>query len=243
MNDIQKINRQFRSALISFLAIIVLVAAMMIVIRIVLQENVIGIILIVVLGIALVFVAGYYKSKLDTITNLSYLIKIRADQGEPLSIHHMTDIMTAGNELRDQGFIRFAEDQSHRLYYRVKKDHIRKDKVRYIMEVVVIVLSKKASFYLDIVDDEIEKLQKMSLREKKRVDKLLITQIKEIVDTEESTKTAIKEIVFVKSKAGIVSTINVGLHQKSKLAVMLYAQKYSPSQYYTYHLEQIKDMI
>jgi hypothetical protein len=69
---------------------------------------------------------------------------------------------------------------------------------------------------------------------------MFITQVKEISSMDEQTKDAIREIVFVKTSVGVVSTINIGLHFPSNKAVLMYSETYSPSLYYRYHIDEIK---
>ena len=92
------------------------------------------------------------------------------------------------------------------------------------------------------VDNEINKLRDELFKEKKK-NHPVNHQIKEIDELDEKTRDMIKEILFIRTKRSIVSTINVGLHRPSKQALMLYSETYSPSLYYKYHIEQIKKII
>ena len=112
-----------------------------------------------------------------------------------------------------------------------------------MLEVVVLIHQEGDSFYLDAVDEDIHKIQQEQLKDHKKIDRMFITQIKQIDELNDETRESIKEIVFIKSSIGIISTINVGCHKPSGTAVMLYSDTYSPSLYYKYHIEQIKNII
>ena len=137
----------------------------------------------------------------------------------------------------------FSSDADHFLYYRAKKDHIKKMLRGYILEIVVYINNEDSEFYLSIVDEQVQKIQDMLRKDKKKVEKLLITQIKTIKELDDKTKQYIKEIVFIRSQTGIISTINVGLHYDSNKAVLLYSDTYSPSLYYKYQVEEIKNLV
>ena len=111
-----------------------------------------------------------------------------------------------------------------------------------MLEVVVYINKDESEFYLEIVNDEINKIKEKLSKEKKTVNRMFITQYKEVDTLDEKTKKSLSEIVFIRTRNHIISTINVGVLD-NELAVMLYSDTYSPSLYYKYHIEQIKDMI
>ncbi len=137
----------------------------------------------------------------------------------------------------------FSDDEMHTFYYRLKKDEIKQVFRGYMFEVVVFIKDTADEFFLDIVDEEVQKLYAEFSKDKKRVDKMLITQIREIEDLNDVEKEKVKQIVFIRTRQGIISTINVAIVPSAKTAVMLYSDKYSPSMYYTYHVDQIRKMI
>lgn len=192
----------------------------------------------------LIFITQYYKSLIDSITNESYLIRIKDNAEKPISMVRTKDLKAFKNYLINEEFIMHSDDEEHFLFYRVRKDHIKQILKGYILEIIVYVSPSSDEYYLASVDDEIDKIQKISEKASQRLDVMLITQIKAVGDLSKNEKSKIAEIVFLKtSLAGVISTINVGLHHNSGLAVMLYSTKYSPSLYYKYHVEQIKKYI
>ena len=88
-----------------------------------------------------------------------------------------------------------------------------------------------------------QQLRDEIFKEKKKINRLIITQIKEIKELDDKTRDEIKEVIFIRTKRLIISTLNVGLFQTQKKAVMLYSDTYSPSLYYKYHLDEIKKIL
>ena len=113
----------------------------------------------------------------------------------------------------------------------------------YILEIVVLIKDNEPEFYLDAVDNEIQKIQDILIKEKRRVDKMLITQVKFIEELDDNTKKQLSEIVFIRTQTNVISTINVGIDLDNSEAIMLYSDQFTPSLYYTYHVDQIKKMI
>jgi len=243
MSDVQKINRKFLFALISFIVYILFVVLFLIFGGYIIPIVNLVLVLDVVLLIGSLFVVSAYKTKFDQLTNISYIIKIRANPGEPLPMNHTLTLDYYKGYLQSQDFVLYNHDKQHALYYRLTKDKIKKMLSRYMLEVVVVEFLKSDSFFLDIVDSEIGKIQQLFLSERKTIDRMLMTQIKEIDDLDDKTRDSIKEIVFFKTRIGIISTINIGLHRPSKTAILLYSDVYNPSLYYRHHVELIKKII
>ncbi len=243
MSDVQRINRKFLFALITFILYILFVIAFIIFSGYFIPSETLALVLDVLLLITSLFVISAYKAKFDQLTNISYIIKIRDNAAEPLPMNHTRTLDYYKGYLQSQDYILYSHDKQHALYYRLTKDHIKKMFSRYMLEVVVVEFMKSDTFFLDIVDSEVGKIQQANLQEKKTIDRMLMTQIKVIDDLDEKTRDSIKEIVFFKTRVGIISTINVGLHTASKTAVMLYSDTYSPSLYYNHHVEQVKKII
>lgn len=189
-----------------------------------------------------IFVTSYASNKLNYLTNLSYIIKITEYSAEPLQITRVNDTQGLYLYLENNDFIKFKNDSSHYLFYRLTKDTIKQMFSKYMLEVVVYINKDVPDFYLDQVNDEINDLKDKFHMDKKVVNRLFITQYKEINTLDDKTKKDISEIVFIRTKHNIVSTINVGIFE-DELAVMLYSDTYSPSLYYTYHIDQIKGML
>lgn len=189
-----------------------------------------------------IFVTAYVSNKLNYLMNLSFIIKISENSGEPLNITRVNNTQNLYQYLENNDFVKYKNDSSHYLFYRVTKDTIKQVFSKYMLEVVVYINKEETDFYLDQVNDEVNNLKLKFLNEKKVINRLFITQYKEIDSLDEQTKKDISEIVFIRTKHNIISTINVGLFE-DELAVMLYSDTYTPSLYYTYHIEQIKNMI
>jgi len=189
-----------------------------------------------------IFVTAYINNKLNYLMNLSYIIRITDNSGEPLQISRINNTQIFYQYLENNNFVKYKNDSSHYLFYRVTKDKIKQVFSKYMLEVIVYINKEETEFYLDQVNQEINDLKDKFLLEKQIINKLFITQYKEVDNLDEKTKKDISEIVFLRTKHNIVSTINVGIFD-SDLAVMLYSDTYSPSLYYKYHIDQIKDMV
>ncbi len=193
--------------------------------------------------IAALIVVSVFKTVLERITQISFLIKIRAHPGDPLPMNHTRSMENIGEHMLNLGYERHLQDLNHALYFRIAKEEVKRIFRGYTLEVVVLIEPQNAYFYLDQVDQEIATLQQASLKKGKKIVRMLITQIKEIEDLDDATKTLIKEIIFVRTKQTVISTINVGLYRAQGVAVMLYSDTYHPSLYYVQHIKSIKKII
>lgn len=241
-SDVKQINKEFRQTLIAFIGVIILMGAVAVAAALFIPEAYSYIVYFLLL-ISFILIGPRYRTKMERITNVAYIIKIRANQAEPLPIKHMHPQVDLYQWLVNKGYQRFISTTSHEFYFREQKDPIRKVFKKYIVDVVVFVHTKNNDFYLSEVDDEVQKVIDQMIKDKKRLFAMTITQIKRISKIDEQMKDKLTEIVFIRSKRGIISTINVGLHDASKQAVMLYSKTYSPSLYYTYHIDQIKEIV
>ncbi len=243
MDDLKRINRKFLGTIIGFIVYILGVTYLIWESYLLFSNSSYAYALTFALLLITLFVISLFRAKLDAIINMSYLVKIRKNAGEPLIIKRLKAKEFLHTYLISNNYTMFAKDVSYVMYYKVEKDHIKKMLRNYILEIVVYINDSENEFYLEIVDEQIQKLQEMLRKEKKKVEKLLITQFKAVDELNEQTKESIKEIVFIRSQSGIISTINVGLHYESNLAVLLYSDTYSPSLYYAYQVAEIKKMI
>jgi type III secretory pathway component EscS len=243
MNDVNKINQQFLNLLLIYIAIlvglIIGIAVAFIFIRNI--DIAYGILLLVL--VAMIIITGLFKNRMDQITHMSYLVKIRASQGEPLDISNMLSFPNVQPVFRKNDYERYQDNETYTIYYKLDKDPIKQIFRHYMLTVMVLIKNQNAEFYLDRVDNEINKLRDEIFKEKKKINRLIITQIKEIKELDDKTRDEIKEVIFVRTKRLIISTINVGLFQAQKKAVMLYSDTYSPSLYYKYHLDEIKNIL
>jgi len=252
MSDVKKINQRFFLTLFIFVMLVVLGIASMVFANLYIANTDVQYVIYFAVMIGLIVAAGLFQTKFTRLTNTAYLIKIRHHAAKPLPMNHTKAWDDMPSFLKSQGYSRYAFDAQHALFYRVTKDTIKKIFNKHMLEVVVLVQPSVSEFYLSAVDEEISRIQQTQLKDGKRMERMLITQFKPIQDLSDETKDKIKEIFFLKTReislflrarTTIISTINVGLHQPSDTALMLYSDTYSPSLYYTYHIEQIKSMI
>ncbi|MGD9910277.1 MAG: hypothetical protein AB7U79_06735 [Candidatus Izemoplasmatales bacterium] len=241
--DIKKINKQFLFNLLLFVGILALLVGGSIAVLIFYPNDAMKYVIIFFAMIVMIVVASVFKTILERITNISYLIKIMNNAGGPLPLNYGRYPDKFANNLVNIGFTRYSMNPKYTLYYRISKDFIKKTFRRHVLELVVHIHSASSPFYLDDVDVMIGKIQQEELKKGVRFDKMLITQVKDVLELNDETKKQLKEIIFVKTKYSVISTINVGLHQASAQAVMMYATNYSPSLYYAHHIETIKKII
>ena len=239
MADIKKINRQFIFNIIIYVLIVVgFITFGVLSFFLIKNENIVYLIFFIILT-GLLIISGIFKNRIDSIINLSYLIKIRHHASKPLPTRETATSIEG--KLRALGFEENHKKKKYTLYYKTTKDDIKRIFKRYMLEVVII--SRTNAFFIDDVNEEIDRIQMELHKKKMKIDKLFVTQIKDITELNEETKNQIKEIVFIRTNRGIISIINVGLHAQSKQAVLLYSETYRPSLYYEYHINEIKEMI
>lgn len=190
----------------------------------------------------LIIMSVFMNSKLTYLTNLSYTLKIRENSAGPLNVTKIDDLDKLYSHLKKEGYKKFVNDKHHYMFYRVTDDEVKRIFRNKMLEVVVYLNKDEKEFYIDQVDDNINKIKQDLLEEKTKVSRLFITQIKDVEEMDEYTKDQISENVFLRTKYHIISTINIGVYKK-EVAVMLYSDTYSPSLHYDYHIEQIKKMI
>ena len=243
MNDVDRINQQFLNLFLIYIAVLIglIIGVIVSFVFIANIDIAYGILLLVL--VAMIIVTGLFKNKFDQITHMSYLIKIRTSQGEPLAINHMQSFPEVQSVFRKYDYERYQDNETYTIYYKLDKDPIKQIFRNYMLTVMVLIKNRNAEFYLDRVDKEINKLRDEIFKEKKKINRLIITQIKEIKELDDKTRDEIKEVIFIRTKRLIISTINVGLFQAQKKAVMLYSDTYSPSLYYKYHLDEIKNIL
>lgn len=243
MNDIKRIDRSFLLCLIGFILMAAALVFCLIAVNIWIENVKIQTLLYFILLIASLIVVSVFKTVLERITQISFLIKIRAHPGDPLPMNHTRSMDSMGEHMVSLGYERSIQDLNHALYFRIAKEEVKRIFRRYTLEVVVLIEPHNTQFYLDQVDQEIHNLQQASLKKGKKIVRMLITQIKEINELDDATKTLIKEIIFVRTNQTVISTINVGLYRSLDVAVMLYSDTYHPSLYYVQHINSIKKII
>lgn len=243
MDEQKRINRQFTITYIIYIGVFIGFIALAFLLGFWITDMNIEFVVFLGLIIALMIVSVYFKSYLDRIQNVSYLIKIMRNASGPIELDHMQEPGIFEAYVRQKGFTLYGQGKKHKLFYKVDKDHIKNMSRRFILQVIVILDPSEPIFFNDKADEDINKLNQELLKKRMKVSRMLITQIKSVEQLDESTKNAIKEVVFFRSKKEIISVINVGIHKPSNKAVLLYSDTYSPSLYYKYHVEQLKSLI
>ena len=243
MDNIKKTSRNFLFTLIAFILSIV-IASLLAYLSVTRWFNeATGIAISFGILLVMLFVTSMFKTRIDRLTNLSYSMRIRKQPGNPMKLNRLYNKEALNSYLTKNDYILFSDDEAHMFYYRLKKDTLKQVFQGYIFEVIVYIKPDQEDYYLDIVDEEIQKLYRGFADEKKRVDKMLITQMKQVDDLTEDEKNKLSEIVFIRTRQGIISTINVGLMPDHEKAVLLYSDLYTPSIYYSYHIDQIRKMV
>lgn len=238
MNDLKIVKKRFQRSIILFvLCSVALLSGALFTWLKVTNENtrffITFAIIIVVIAISI-----YSKTYFESLMNLFYIIKIRHCQASPLKIKikHIEELEPVLVKL---GFKQYRREPHYIMFSRMSKDKNRQIFKLQVLEVVVLILNGD-EFYLNDVDGYID--FHMKENRKIKVDKLLITQIKVIDQLDEETKDKVKEIVFIRTQRGIISTINMGLLMSEGLAIGLFSESYNPSIYYKAHIETIKNI-
>ena len=129
MDDIKKINRDFLFNLLLYIGILlVLIGAAIASYLLIENDNYTYLVWFILLIIALI-VSGVFRSRIDNITNYSYIVKIRANAGDPIVLNKNIDIeknlVNAGYELK-------VNKRAYVLYYKLVKDDIKRVFKRYM---------------------------------------------------------------------------------------------------------------
>lgn len=243
MDELKRIHKQFVVTISLFVIIVLAIFSTVWITYKYLEDPNVQYIIFFSLLIVLLFFTSMFRTRIEFVINTSYLMRINNNQGQPLEIKRIYKKEHLHSYLSGNDFNMFSNEEDYLIYYKASKDHIKKMFRGYILEIVVYLSPEHKEFYYSKIDDQIQKIQTKLAHDSKKIHKLLITQIKVVDDLDEETKKQISEIVFIRSQAGIISTINVGLHMDSNKAVMLYSDTFSPSLFYNYHIEQIKKMI
>lgn len=182
-----------------------------------------------------------FKKKLYLIIHQNYIDQIRNDVIDPIDLKTSLSMIDIQKKLNKQGYKLHYTDPTYVVLTKIEKDdQIRKIFQHHILFVAVIHFDANNAYYQEKVDALINDIQfKSQTEDKKRIDRLLISQFKEVQVFDEKEKASINEIIFIKTDKHIVSTINVGIVENPKIALMLAAKTYRPSSYYDVHLNSI----
>ena len=186
-----------------------------------------------------------FKKKLYLIIHQNYIDQIRKDVIDPIDLKSSVTMVDIQKKLNKQGYQLHYTDQTFVVLIKIEKDQqIRKIFQHHILYVAVIHFDANNAYYQEKVDALINDIQfKSQTEDKKRIDRLLISQYKEIHTFDEKEKESINEIIFIKTDKHIVSTINIGIVENPKIALMLASKSYRPSSYYELHLNSIYESL
>ena len=200
--------------------------------------------IIFILLIMLTFFAYYFKKKLYIIIHQNYIFQIRADVLDPIEINKNVTFDTLYEVYKSLHYKLHYHDKQLVVFTHIVHDPIRKVFAHHILNVAVFNLTNKSSFYQEKTDDIINDIQFNSQsKDKKRIDRILITQYQIFDEFTEEVRNQINEILFVKTEKHLVSTINVGVFVHDQIALMLASKLYSPSIYYRLQVDEILHVI
>lgn len=192
----------------------------------------------------LLFVSYFFKKKLFTIIHENYLHHIQSQVIDPIEIQSTLNYEYLYSQYKKLDYTLHYHDQDIVVFTKISADKIRKVFAHHILYVAVFNLKDSHSFYHPKVDDMINSIQhKSQTQDKKRVDRLLISQYKMFETFNESSRQQINEIIFIKTDKHIVSTINIGIFNKEHVALMLASKSYTPSLYYTNHVDELLHLL
>ncbi|MDA0871777.1 MAG: hypothetical protein O2987_02765 [Firmicutes bacterium] len=240
----KKQHKQFLITYISYIATIIATISVAILSYILFQSDWAYLIIFILLLI-LLFASYRFKKALYLIIHRAYMEHILDDVIDPIDLRPDYDTIDVQKKLLKQGYkLHYTGNQYVILIKIVKDTQIRKIFQHHILHVAVILFDSKLKYYQTQVDDLINEIQfKSQTEDKKRIDRLLITQYKQVDEFNEKERLAINEIIFIKTDKHIVSTINVGLLKSPPIALMLASKTYRPSTYYQIHLDDIYDAL
>lgn len=240
--QVKNINKQYGRTLIAFFIFLIMCILAILAGGIFLGEQTSYIVYFGVLIIFIIF-GPVFRTRLEEIANVSYIIKIKANQGEPIKMNHTINDKNYHQWMLSNGYEYLIHQTTHEIYYKVTKDHIGKVFRKNLIQIVVLLDKETKEYYLNSVDDDINKLLTMLHEKKTKMYGLFVAQIKRVSKIDDQLKKQLNEIVFVRSKKHVLSTVNIALFEPSNLAVMLYSDTYTPSLYYTYHIDSVKELL
>lgn len=195
--------------------------------------------------IVLVYLSYVYKKRIYALIHRNYIKKIKEDVIDPVELKAKISNQDLERAIIKNEYKEYFSNSKIKLFIKIKKDEkIRKVFKHYILYVAIIILNPKLEYYQRKADEIINDIQyKSQTRDKKRIDRILITQYKKINQFDDEERKSINEIIFIKTDKHLVSTINVGILESPQIALMLVAKKYRPSLYYDLHIEDIEQIL
>lgn len=195
--------------------------------------------------IVLVYLSYEFKKRIYSLIHRIYIKKIKDDVIDPVELNSKISNQDLERAIVKNEYIEYFSNSKIKLFIKIKKDEkIRKVFKHYILYVAIIILNPKLDYYQRKADEIINDIQyKSQTKDKKRIDRILITQYKKINQFNDEERKSINEIIFIKTDKHLVSTINVGILDSPQIALMLVAKKYRPSLYYNLHIEDIGQVL
>lgn len=193
----------------------------------------------------LVYLSYVFKKRMYILIHHKYIKKIKEDVDDPVELKYKISNQDLERAIINNDFKENYSNSTFKLFIRIDKDEkVRKVFKHYILNVAIIILNSKSEFYQKKADEIINNIQYNSqVKEKKRIDRILVTQYKKIKEFNDKERNSINEIIFIKTDKHLVSTINVGILDDPKIALMLVSKKYRPSLYYGLHIEAINQIL
>lgn len=239
--DVKKIyHKKFLTTYISYIFLIIATISVAILSYVfILYQWKYFIIFILLLG--LLILSYRFKKSLYLIIHQSYIENIKADVIDPIELKDQLNMIQIQKKLHYEGYqLHYTGNQYVVLIKIEKDDMVRKIFQHHILYVAVIAFDTSVAYYQEKVDDLINEIQfKSQTIDKKRIDRLLISQYKPIYEFNDKERNDINEIIFIKTDKHLVSTINIGIIESPHLALMLASKNYRPSLYYQMHLDTI----
>ena len=195
--------------------------------------------------IVLVYLSYVFKKRIYEVIHRNYIKKIKEDVIDPIELKAKMSNQDLEKAIIKKEYKEYFSNSKIKLFIKIKKDEkIRKVFKHYILYVAIIILNPKLEYYQRKADEIINDIQyKSQTKDKKRIDRILVTQYKNINEFNDEERKSINEIIFIKTDKHLVSTINVGILESPQIALMLVAKKYRPSLYYDLHIEDIKQIL
>lgn len=185
----------------------------------------------------------YVQVRLENIIMQKNTFLIQENVEPPKDITRALDTNRFLKYLVKNGFTLQTKQPSYTVLFQVNVDPVKKIFKKNLLQVIILVNRKQSEFYLDAVDDEIEKITSQLITEKIRVSSIVISQYKIVPSITQKIKNQLLENILLKNKYGLYSVVNIALDESTEKAVFLHSLKFSPGLYYKFHISQILDSL